>query len=434
MAVECVCLLAQEHVKFRIPELHSIASIHGINLSHDGSSEKISPFLKLKMPNLSCCQQILERSMTVRYILELWGSGSSVDELVRSLNQYPPDKMEPYRNTTFRINIETYNKKISQGQKQEYIKVLSFLPLDGKVNLNNPEHEFSLLLDFGDDNNAATDKPCQLFFGRLIGQGQRHLLKKFSLKTRHFIGNTSMDPLLSFLMANQGKARPGTLIFDPFVGTGSILLACAHFGGHVIGSDIDKNLVQGRGKSSRANCKWKARDEVMRTNFRQAGLEQLFVDAIIADASRSVLRATPIFDAIITDPPYGVREGVRKLKADNNSVDTPYPAIKLGRLSDVIISLLHFASCYLTLHGRLVFWLPVHRQSYDDGLLPLHPCLALVANSEQTLFRHISRRLITMEKIRPHQTDVTLERLTEQNIDFQSMCDSFRDNYFSSPS
>jgi hypothetical protein len=42
-----------------------------------------------------------------------------------------------------------------------------------------------------------------------------------------------------------------------------------------------------------------------------------------------------------------------------------YPAIRLGRLSDVILSLLHFASQYLTLHGRLVFWLPVHKPRYS---------------------------------------------------------------------
>ncbi|KXJ09584.1 tRNA (guanine(10)-N2)-methyltransferase-like [Exaiptasia diaphana] len=68
-----------------------------------------------------------------------------------------------------------------------------------------------------------------------------------------------MDPLLSFFMANQGQARPGTLVFDPFVGTGSTLLSCGHFGSRVFGSDIDKNLITGRGKSSRASskCKWR---------------------------------------------------------------------------------------------------------------------------------------------------------------------------------
>ena len=34
---------------------------------------------------------------------------------------------------------------------------------------------------------------------------------------------------------------------DPFVGTGGILVACAHFGAHVVGGDINGQLLHGRG-------------------------------------------------------------------------------------------------------------------------------------------------------------------------------------------
>ena len=44
-----------------------------------------------------------------------------------------------------------------------------------------------------------------IFIYMQVGHGQRHLFKQYSLKTRRFIGNTSMDPQLSFLMANQGQ-------------------------------------------------------------------------------------------------------------------------------------------------------------------------------------------------------------------------------------
>ena len=43
-----------------------------------------------------------------------------------------------------------------------------------------------------------------IFIDMQVEHGQRHLFKQYSLKTRRFIGNTSMDPQLSFLMANQG--------------------------------------------------------------------------------------------------------------------------------------------------------------------------------------------------------------------------------------
>ena len=49
-----------------------------------------------------------------------------------------------------------------------------------------------------------------------------------------------------------------------------------------------------------------ARDESIRTNFRQYGLEGLFVDVMISDAARQVLRPQPLFDAIVTDREYKV--------------------------------------------------------------------------------------------------------------------------------
>lgn len=39
-----------------------------------------------------------------------------------------------------------------------------------------------------------------------------------------------MDAEMAFLMANQAQAKAGRLVYDPFVGTGSILVAAAHYG------------------------------------------------------------------------------------------------------------------------------------------------------------------------------------------------------------
>lgn len=43
-----------------------------------------------------------------------------------------------------------------------------FLPFEGCVNLSAPDHVFSLLVDYGDDPNAAPPNPERLFFGRLV--------------------------------------------------------------------------------------------------------------------------------------------------------------------------------------------------------------------------------------------------------------------------
>lgn len=114
-----------------------------------------------------------------------------------------------------------------------------------------------------------------------IADGQRELIRSHSVKSRHFIGNTSMDAGLSFIMANHAKVKKNGLVFDPFVGTGerilahilthmhrfgeicvskwfqfcasscvpgSLLVACSQFGAYVCGADIDYNTIHGKGK------------------------------------------------------------------------------------------------------------------------------------------------------------------------------------------
>ncbi|KAJ7370621.1 tRNA methyltransferase 11 [Desmophyllum pertusum] len=330
---------------------------------------KENPHLVIHLPNENCARNLLSRAVSIKSVYELWGQGNNLTDVKHSVLQYPAEKMKAFTtsSSSFKISIESFNKKLTVDQQRELIDQFQFLPFQGRVNLTAPDHVFALMLDYGDDPNEAPPSPDRLFFGRLIGHGQRHLLKQYSLKTRQFIGNTSMDPQLSFLMANQGQVHSGSLVFDPFVGTGSVLVSCSHFGAHVMGSDIDYTLLHGRGRSSRANRQgqWRARDENFRANFAQYGLGSYFVDVLVADAGRLGLREVPLFDAIITDPPYGIREGARKL---DTSVD--------------------------------------HKEEtdsvYSEALIPSHPCLRLVANSEQCLSRNVSRRLITMEKVKEH--------------------------------
>lgn len=64
-----------------------------------------------------------------------------------------------------------------------------------------------------------------------------------------------MDAQLSLLMANQAQIKDGDLVLDPFVGTGSLLVAAAQFGGYVFGSDIDYLMLHARTRPSRITQK-----------------------------------------------------------------------------------------------------------------------------------------------------------------------------------
>lgn len=43
------------------------------------------------------------------------------------------------------------------------------------------------------------------------------------------------------------KATDRSLIYDPFAGTGSLLVACSHFGSMTVGADIDARPIKGKG-------------------------------------------------------------------------------------------------------------------------------------------------------------------------------------------
>lgn len=109
---------------------------------------------------------------------------------------------------------------------------VSFSSLQGQVKLKNPDHNFWLLEtdNYGVNNGLPPVVQKRIFFGREIGGADRKLIPTYQLKSRTYLGPTAMDAEMAFLMANQALATPGKLIYDPFVGTGSILIAAAHFG------------------------------------------------------------------------------------------------------------------------------------------------------------------------------------------------------------
>ncbi|RXM36622.1 tRNA (guanine(10)-N2)-methyltransferase-like [Acipenser ruthenus] len=366
--------------------------------------------------------------------------GRTHEDLQASLNSYPMENMVPYLkpDSTYKINVYTFNKTVTHLDRIKRIDALEFLPFQGKVNLKNPENVFCLLEDYGSDPNSIPEEPVHIYFGRWIADGQRELIRSYSVKKRHFIGNTSMDAGLSFIMANHCKVKANDLVFDPFVGTGSLLVACSHFGSYVCGTDIDYNTIHGIGKASRKDQKWRGPDENIRANLRQYGAEKSYIDVLVSDASKTIWRPRELFDAIITDPPYGIRESTRKtgsqkeiIKPAEECGENHVPVSMAYHLSDIFTDLLNFAAKHLVMGGRLVYWLPVYRPEYSEEIIPKHPCLKLISNCEQTLSSHTARRLITMEKLKEFEEKDELAHLMDSKLSPYQGHNSFREKYFS---
>ncbi|CAI5962718.1 unnamed protein product [Closterium sp. NIES-64] len=246
--------------------------------------------------------------------------------------------------------------------------------------------------------------------GNKVAVSDRTVATKYELSRRRYLGPTAMDAELSLLMANQALARRGTLMYDPFVGTGSILVAAAHFGAVTLGADIDIRVVRD-GKGPNRDV-W--------ANFHQYSLQPP-VGLLRADNNcppwRQDLRE--MFHAIVGDPPYGVRAGGRKSGGRKilNGVTDPYaiadnlkaahiPSTAPYSLEECLHDLLDTSARLLVIGGRLVYFYPAAREEYLPEEIPGHPCLKLVANSEQILTKRWSRRLVTMVKVAPYSGDM----------------------------
>lgn len=143
-----------------------------------------------------------------------------------------------------------------------------------------------------------------------VGKDDDTFYGRFTLKKRPYLGPTSLEHELSFLMANQANIRKGDMVYDPFVGTGSILVACSYFGAVMTASDLDVRVLKGYavgGKTKNEGIKDLEKIDKFNifTNFKYYGLNLPEVMAMDISALQFVAR--PLFDAIVCDPPYGVR-------------------------------------------------------------------------------------------------------------------------------
>jgi len=165
-------------------------------------------------------------------------------------------------------------------------------------------------------------------------------------------------------------------------------------GAYTLGADIDIKALKGWGKSTKRGEEKYTENQNIEGNMISYGLDNLYLGSHSADFSKPLLRDGPLFDVIITDPPYGIREASLKVGNKSNVQQSQ------ETLSEQFLELLNFAARSLVVGGRLVYWLPVIRNLYSPSSLPQHPSLNLKYNCEQIFSRKSSRRLLVMIKTR----------------------------------
>jgi tRNA (guanine10-N2)-methyltransferase len=247
-------------------------------------------------------------------IHELWGSGPDLAAVHTAVQSTTRHLWPQYMTCSFKFTIDSYQGSRSADDKLRIINSFAYLGFAGPIQMRRPDEEFILFEDWEwNSTPLGIPDPKYYYFGRYLGSGARDLPKKLDLKKRRYISTTSMDAELALVTANIALAAPGKVMYDPFCGTGSFPIACAQFGAVSFGSDIDGRSIRGDEKK-----------RTLRGNFEQYGLLAGLGGMFTADLTNSPIRRTELrsdgdgatgrlFDGIVCDPPYGVREGLRVL-------------------------------------------------------------------------------------------------------------------------
>jgi len=90
----------------------------------------------------------------VKGMYELWGEGSSYEELKESVLSYPDERKLPYldSDSTFKITVDSFGKVISLEEQKELIQGLSYIPFKVRrvfFELIGVKFFISLFLSFG---------------------------------------------------------------------------------------------------------------------------------------------------------------------------------------------------------------------------------------------------------------------------------------------
>ncbi|CDW74335.1 trna (guanine-n2)-methyltransferase homolog [Stylonychia lemnae] len=403
-----------KYLDFVLNELESIAEIFGV------SKENL--------------YQQSRDSINIHKNPLVFGQGDSIESMLQNLKK---DKLYALleQRKPLKFDVEILGKTISTKEKVEIIERFGFLPFDPKIDLKNPEIIFKVLQNTKDD---------QWYFGLQIASNREEretFFHKYHLRTRPYLGPTSTETQLAFLMANQGQVKEGDFVYDPFVGTGSIALACSHFNCIQYGSDLDYRVLHGIGVGRKnENVKNDLLDSInpqydIFTNFDYYQLrrpEILVMD--IANLALNHQNSGPIFDSIICDPPYGVRAkskkvGISKSKQqkyedrvnarkqqqqENQDLDMiaqenqeieeveAQEHITMMEQYDVqklYYDLLEHASHLLKKGGRIVYLFHTDTSLPEEkNKFPEHPDFEFICSSENNLTKCRARQLITMRR------------------------------------
>lgn len=265
-------LFSGEYETLPVSELKAILEAEGYAYE---VLEKLDQTLRLEA-DLDCVEALKRRAALTRICgLELFSCKAEKSEIVGAASSANLNKVLKSRESfAVRVKrVKNYATKIAGMDLERKLgEIILNKTAKASVNLENPDKTFIGIL---------TDR--KFIFGvRLAEILPKPFVERRPIR-KPFFHPSAMPAKIARCMVNLAKPEAGMLVFDPFCGTGSMLIEAALIGCRVLGSDIKRKMAEG--------------------TLQNLGYFKIKPEGILVTDARS-LPITEV-DCVVTDPPYG---------------------------------------------------------------------------------------------------------------------------------
>lgn len=287
-------LFSGEHETLPVSELEAILESEDYPFKE---IEKLDQTLRIEAEPI-CAEAVRQRAAFTRICaLELFCCKSRIKHIVRDVSHTDFKAVLNY-GESFAVRVKRVKGYAANIDVMALERKLGELILHdaskAKVNLENPDKTFIGIL---------TDE--KFVFGIRLSEISAKPFVERRPKNKPFFHPSAMMPKIARCMVNLAKPKAGELVFDPFCGTGSMLIEAALIGCRILGLDIQKRMVKGCLKN------------LAYFNIKPEGI-------IIGDAKKPPIVKV---DCMVTDPPYG-RSATTLKRTTRQIIEETLEAIK----------------------------------------------------------------------------------------------------------
>ena len=266
-------LLSGEHDTLPISELRAILNAEDYTYE---ISENLDQVVRLTADRFVCEEAVKPRAAFTRLCgLELFNCEAKTSRILKSACS-ADFKMVLREEESFAVRVRRVKNCAREIDRMVLERKLGRVLLKktktAKVDLEKPDKVFIGIL---------TDQ--RFIFGMKLAEiPPKPFIDRRPIK-KPFFHPSAMQAKLARCMVNLSQPKTGDLVFDPFCGTGTMLVEALLIGCRVLGSDIKRNMVKGALKN------------LVHFKMNPEGI-------LVADA-----RMVPVakVDCVVTDPPYG---------------------------------------------------------------------------------------------------------------------------------